>query len=202
MGEGCPSCIAPATCGIYELEGLVMRILEWIAMSMRPTTVTIVLGGTLLTTGTLAQNANAVTVSDPYRADENEPAPGLIVDAPDPESLAAGAVQIQYRAENEHFFSAFGTDDLNESQRISHLYITVDDLPLHWAGASDAGTIDIVGLLPGDHRVSFELVDTSHKISLGQSANLTFTVPNIAPHSHRIEDVNRLEIGMRVPSER
>ena len=154
-----------------------------IRMNAHPTTFTIVLSGPPLTTGTFAQSAKAVGGTDTYGAPENEPAPGLTVDAPVPEALAAGAVQIKYRAEDVQILSAFGTGDLNISQRVGHLHIAVDDLPVYWADANDNGSIEIVGLLPGEHTVLIELADNDHKISPGQSAHITFTAPSVSPHS-------------------
>ena len=62
--------------------------------------------------------------------------------------------------------------------------MTVDDLPWHWADASDHGTIDLVGLPPGDHKVLIELVDATHKIFPGQFKIVTFTVPDTTSHTH------------------
>ena len=59
-----------------------------------------------------------------------------------------------------------------------HLHITVDDLPWLWADASDLNTVDIAGLPPGEHKVKIELVDANHKVFLGQSKTVTFTVPD------------------------
>ena len=59
-----------------------------------------------------------------------------------------------------------------------HLHITVDDLPRLWADASDLNTVDIAGLPPGEHKVKIELVDANHKVFLGQSKTVTFTVPD------------------------
>ena len=95
-----------------------------------------------------AQSAREMRGLSPYNAVESEPAPRLIVDPPLAEPLARGAVQIQYRTENVHILPVFGPGALSASPRLGHLHITVDDLPWHWADASDSNTVDIVGLPP------------------------------------------------------
>ena len=138
----------------------------------------------VLATGAFAQSAKAVRGADPYVPIDNEPAPKLIVDPPVPGALAMGAVHLQYRAENVHIVPVFGAGALNASPRVGHLHITVDDLPWHWADASDNGTIDIVGMRPGQHKVLIELVNANHKVFPGQSRTVTFTVPNGASRPH------------------
>jgi hypothetical protein len=143
--------------------------------------------GTLLATsavalGAFAQSTDAQSARDirgatPYLAIENEPAPKLIVDPPLPGQLARGIVQIQYRVENVHIAPVFGAGALSASPRLGHLHITVDDLPWHWADASDSNTVDLVGLPPGPHKVLIELVDANHHVFPGQAVTVTFTVP-------------------------
>jgi len=138
----------------------------------------------LLTMSAFAQSAKEVRGTSPFVAIENEPPPKLVVDPPLPDQLAQGVVQIQYRVENVHIVPVFGVSALKVTPRIGHLHITVDALPWHWADASDDNTIDIVGLAPGPHKVLVELVDAAHHVFAGQSATLTFTVPDAMPHTH------------------
>ena len=133
--------------------------------------------GTVLATSVFAQSAREVRGPTPYVAIENEPAPKLIVDPPIPDQLTRGLIQIQYRAENVRILPVFGAGALNVSPRVGHLHITVDDLPWHWADASDSNTVDLVGLPPGQHKVLIELVDAAHHVFPGQAASVTFTVP-------------------------
>src|SRR5512144_2482380 len=136
-----------------------------------------VAGGAVLATGAFAQTAREVRGVSPYLAIENEPAPKLVVDPPLPGPLAQGVVQIQYRAENVRIVPVFGAGALSVSPRVGHLHITVDDLPWHWADASDNNTIDIAGLPSGQHKVLIELVDPTHHVFTGQTKTMTFTVP-------------------------
>jgi hypothetical protein len=131
-----------------------------------------------------AQSAHDIRGASPYIAIQDEAAPRLIVDPPIPASLAQGFVQIQYRVENVHIVPVFGEGALTASPRIGHLHITVDDLPWHWADASDDNTVDIVGLPPGPHKVLIELVDARHRLFPGQSITVSFTVPVVSNHMH------------------
>ncbi|MBV8169194.1 MAG: hypothetical protein JO021_20545 [Alphaproteobacteria bacterium] len=128
--------------------------------------------------GAFAQSAREIRGPSPYNAVENEPAAKLVVDPPVPERLARGVVQIQYRAENVRILPVFGAPALDVSPRLGHLHVTVDDLPWHWADASDSNTIDVVGLPPGPHKMLVELVDANHRVFPGQAATVTFTVPS------------------------
>jgi hypothetical protein len=134
-----------------------------------------VAAGTVFATTVFAQSAREIRGPSPYIAIENEPAPRLIVDPPIPSQLAHGVAQIQYRVENVHIVPVFGAGGLNASPRIGHLHITVDDLPWHWADASDNNTIDVVGLPPGPHKVLIELVNSDHHPFTAQT--VTFVVP-------------------------
>ncbi len=73
----------------------------------------------------------------------------------------------------------FGPAGLGVSPRIGHLHITVDDLPWHWADASDSNTIDVVGLPPGPHKVLVELASANHQILTSQTVR--FIVPEKQP---------------------
>jgi hypothetical protein len=88
-----------------------------------------------------------------------------------------GLVQIQYRVENLRIVPVFGVGALGASPRIGHLHVTVDDLPWHWADASDTNTVDVVGMPPGPHKILIELVDTNHMVFPGQAKTVEFTVP-------------------------
>jgi hypothetical protein len=134
----------------------------------------------VLATSAFAQGAREVRGPSPYAAIENEPAAKLIVDPPLPDPLSRGAVQIQYRVENVRILPVFGAGAVNVSPRVGHLHITVDDLPWHWADASDTNTIDIVGLSPGQHKLLIELVNAAHQVFAGQGQTVTFTVPGPA----------------------
>src|SRR5437868_2177779 len=133
--------------------------------------------GTVLATSAFAQSARDVRGDSPYVAIENEPAPKLIVDPPLPDQLARGLIQIQYRAEIVRILPVYGSGALSVYPRVGHLHITVDDLPWHWADASDSNTVDLVGLPPGQHKVLIELVDAAHHVFPGQAKTVTITVP-------------------------
>jgi hypothetical protein len=139
--------------------------------------------GILLASVASAQSLRRVQVASPFVAIENEPAPKLVVDPPLPDQLAQGLVQIQYRVENVRIVPVFGIAALDVSPRIGHLHVTVDDLPWHWADASDDNTVDIVGLPPGPHKVLIELVDARHRpFSAETVKTVMFKVPKAASH--------------------
>ena len=140
-------------------------------------TLAAVAAGAVLATSAFAQSAREIRGPSPYVPVDNEPAPRLIVDAPLPGPLARGVVQIQYRVENVRIVPVFGAGALNVSPRVGHLHITVDDLPWHWADASDSNTVDIAPMPPGPHKVLIELVDAEHRVFAGQAVTVTFTVP-------------------------
>ena len=100
------------------------------------------------------------------------------MDPPLSDPLIRGVVQIQYRVENLRIVPVFGAGALTVSPRVGHLHITVDDLPWHWADASDSNTIDVVGLPPGRHKVLIELADPTHHVITAQT--VAFTVPGPA----------------------
>lgn len=138
------------------------------------------LGASCFVENVFAQSANDIRGPSPYVAIENEPAPKLIVDPPLPDQLARGIVQIQYRVENLHIVPVFGKGALTASPRVGHLHVTVDDLPWHWADASDSNTIDLVGMPAGEHKVLIELAGADHHIFAGQAVTVRFTVPGPA----------------------
>jgi hypothetical protein len=140
-----------------------------------------VVSATVLNVSTVAQSAHNVRGRTPVVG--NEPPAQLTVDPPNPQALAAGAVLIQYRAENVHIIPVFGPAALKVSPRVGHVHINVDDLPWHWADASNTSTIDIQDLPPGQHTVRIDLVDGNHQLFPGQSKTVTFTVPGITAQS-------------------
>jgi hypothetical protein len=145
---------------------------------MRIHTLAGVAAGTILATSAIAQSAREVRGPSPYNAIQNEPEARLLLDPPLPDQLDRGVFQVQYRVENVHIAPVFGEAALKVSPRIGHLHITVDDLPWHWADASDNNTIDVVGLPPGLHKVLIELVNANHQVLTGQT--VTFTIPDRA----------------------
>jgi hypothetical protein len=110
---------------------------------------------------------------------DNEAAPVLVVDAPLPEPLSHGKVFIQYRTEHLRVISVFGAGALQVSPRIGHLHITVDDAPWHFVDAS-GDTVIIVGLLPGPHKILFELADPTHRVITRET--VYFQIPRNAAH--------------------
>ena len=122
----------------------------------------------------VAQSARDIRGPSPLVAIENEPPPKLIVDPPLAEQLANGLVFIQYRTENLRVVPVFGKGALDVSPRIGHLHITVDDAPWHFVDASGE-TVIVVGLMPGPHKVLFELADPTHRVI--DSTTVSFDVP-------------------------
>jgi hypothetical protein len=147
-------------------------------------TLATIVAATVLTASAFAQSAQDVRGRTPFIPIGNEPPAQLIVDPPNPLALSVGVVLIQYRAENVHIVPVFGPAALNIFPRVGHLHINVDDVPWHWADASDTGTIDVGGLSPGQHKVCIDLVDGNHQLFPGQSKTVTFVVPATEPHSH------------------
>ena len=130
------------------------------------------------------RSAWEVRGNTPYLPVRNEPPPKLIVDEPLADGLAIGVVWIQYRTENCRILPVFGKEALNLSPRVGHLHVRVDDLPWVLAETSDNNTVDIGGMPPGEHKVTIELVDPTHRVYPGQSKALKFTVPKSAPPAH------------------
>jgi hypothetical protein len=155
-----------------------------IAMNTIAKTLATMVAATAITATAFAQSAQDVRGRTPFIPIGKEPPAQLIVDPPNPQALAVGVVLIQYRAENVHIVPVFGPAAVNVFPRVGHLHINVDDLPWHWADASDTGTIDIKDLPPGQHKVRIDLVDGNHQLFPGQSKTVTFTVPGTAPHSY------------------
>jgi hypothetical protein len=138
-------------------------------------------GGALLA-GAAVQTASAQPAVSVFLPVANEPPPKLIVEPPIPHRLAAGAVLIPYRTENFRILPIFGPGALDVSPRAGHLHVTVDDLPWHWADASDDQTVVVVGLPPGPHRILLELARPDHSVISGQT--VSFVVPAAPAHQH------------------
>ena len=158
-------------------------------MPLLAKTLTVAVATVLLVPAAFAQNAKEPSARQirgptPYIEIENEPAPKLIVDPPLPEALAKGVVQIQYRVENLRIVPVFGQGALSVSPRIGHLHITVDDLPWHWADASDSNTIDLVGLPPGPHKVLIELANPVHHVLTRETVRFVVPPRQTAAHAH------------------
>ena len=139
----------------------------------------------VLATGAKAQSVRDVICETPFETVDNEPPPKLFIDPPLAEPLSRGAIVLQYRVENFHIVPVVGAAAANVSPRIGHLHIAVDDLPWHWAEASDNNTIVIVGLPPGPHAILVDLADPQHRVLTGQIVK--FTVPAAKPHMHRLQ---------------
>ena len=103
---------------------------------------------------------------------QNELPARLIVDPPLPEQLAEGRVYIQYRTENLRIAPVFGEGALSVSPRVGHLHITVDDAPWHFVDAS-GGTLIVVGLEPGPHKILIELADPTHRVITSETVRFT-----------------------------
>jgi hypothetical protein len=106
----------------------------------------------------------------------SQPPARLIVDAPHPESLAAGRVVLRYRAENLRIMPVYGPAALDVSPRVGHVHVTVDDGPWRWVDASGEPLI-INKLAPGPHKILIELVGPTHQVIEGKTIN--FTVPQL-----------------------
>ena len=140
-----------------------------------------IVAATVLGAGAFAQTAQDLRGRTPFIPVGQEPPAQLVVDPPNPLALAHGVVLIQYRAENVHIVPVFGPAAVNIFPRVGHLHINIDNLPWHWADASDTGTIDVKDLPPGQHSIKVDLVDGNHQLFPGQSKTVTFTVPETAP---------------------
>ena len=138
-----------------------------------------IVSGALITAAAV-QTASAQPAVSAFLPVANEPPPKLIVEPPIPHRLAKGAVLIPYRTENFRILPVFGPGALDVSPRAGHLHVTVDDLPWHWADASDDQTVVVVGLPPGPHKILLELARPDHTVISGQT--VTFVVPATGAH--------------------
>jgi Family of unknown function (DUF6130) len=128
----------------------------------------------LCASASMGQTARDIRGADPVVPLTSEPPARIIADAPLADPLARGFVFIQYRSENLHIVPVFGPKALDDSPRIGHIHVTVDDAPWHWADASGEPLI-IVGLPVGPHKVLIELVNANHETL--DKAIVTFVVP-------------------------
>jgi hypothetical protein len=131
-----------------------------------------------------AESAKEVRDANPYAALQDEPAPKLFVDSPDPKALGIGILWIQYRVENVRIVPVFNETATNVSPRVGHIHVHIDDTGWWWADASGLNTIDVAGLKPGEHKVRIDLVNANHQTFPGQTKTVTFTVPESARNAH------------------
>lgn len=129
-----------------------------------------------------AQSASSTGAASSLLPVANEPAPKLTVEAPLPGPLARGAVLVPYRVENLHILPVLGEAASDVSPRVGHLHVTVDDLPWRWAEFDNVGTIVVVGLPSGPHKLLIELAGPEHHVYTGKT--VAFTVPETAAHMH------------------
>jgi hypothetical protein len=61
------------------------------------------------------------------------------------------------------------------SPRVGHLHVSLDDLPWHWGEFSNDGTIVVVGLPAGPHKLRTDLAGPAHKVFTGET--VAFVVP-------------------------
>lgn len=105
----------------------------------------------------------------------NEAAPKLTVAAPLAGPLARGAVLVPYRVENLRILPLLGEAANDVSPRVGHLHVTLDDLPWRWGEFSNDGTIVVVGLPAGAHKLRIDLAGPEHQIFTGET--VSFVVP-------------------------
>jgi hypothetical protein len=135
-----------------------------------------VLGLAAFTEGAaLISCAFAETIAPSLLPVTNEAAPRLTVDAPLPGPLARGAVLVPYHVENLRILPLLGEAANDVSPRVGHLHVTLDDLPWRWGEFSNDGTIVVVGLPAGAHKLRIDLAGPEHKIFTGET--IDFVVP-------------------------
>jgi hypothetical protein len=136
--------------------------------------VALLAAGPVLATSAFAQGPGA----SQFVPVENEPAPKVIVGAPEPGPLARGVAIIPYRVENFRILPVVGAEGLKLSPRVGHLHVTLNDLPWHWADFSGNQSIIVAPLPPGTHKLLIELADPTHRVIAAQT--VTFVVPGPA----------------------
>jgi hypothetical protein len=134
---------------------------------------TALLAAAAFTSGQTAREARGAAAIVPL---QSEPPAKIIVDPPLVEPLSHGQVVVQYRTENLHIVPVFGPAALAVSPRIGHVHVTVDDYKWVWADASGEA-LDVVGLLPGPHKILIQLETANHQL-LDQGV-VKFTVPDV-----------------------
>ena len=120
-----------------------------------------------------SQSVKVSVGATPWETVDKEPPPKLFIDPPLAEPLSRGAIVIQYRVENFHILPLVGAGAVGVSPRVGHLHIGVDGLPWHWADASNNNTIIVVGLPPGEHKISVDLADPQHRVITGKVVAVT-----------------------------
>ncbi len=120
-----------------------------------------------------------------------EPTAKIIIDPPLADSLAAGRVAIQYRAENVRIEQVFGRNALDVSPRIGHIHVTVDDLPWHWLDASGE-PLTITGLPKGRHKVLIELVNAAHQTLDYGVVSFYVPVRSLTPNDPKVDGFRKL----------
>jgi hypothetical protein len=112
---------------------------------------------------------------------ENELPPKILVDPPLAEPLARGVAVIQYCTENLHIVPIFGAKALQVTPRVGHLHVRVDEASWVWAEAS-GNPIILMGLAPGPHKVTIELVNANHQPL--DKAEVTFVISKKTADGH------------------
>ncbi|MEQ1762981.1 MAG: DUF6130 family protein [Pyrinomonadaceae bacterium] len=138
---------------------------------------------TLCTAAAVAQTTNTKCRPEVIPV-ETEPPPKLFVDAPLAAPLARGVAVIQYCSENLHIVPVFGAKALAVTPRVGHLHVRVDDASWVWAEAS-GNPIILMGLAPGPHKVTIELVNANHQPL--DKAEVTFNIPKAVSGEGRPE---------------
>jgi Family of unknown function (DUF6130) len=152
-------------------------------MTSRMNVMSLVAAAILAATSAIAVAQDYSMKANQFLPISNEPEAKLYLDQPLAEPLASrGTAIIPYRTENFRILPIFGSSANDVSPRVGHLHITVDDLPWHWADASDAGSIVVAGLPPGQHKVLIEIATPDHMVIFGQA--VSFTVPAVARAHH------------------
>jgi len=130
------------------------------------------------------QSASETPSYSPLVPEKNEPAPKLTLEQPIAEALARGALVVPYKVENIRILPILGPGAGDVSPRVGHLHVSIDDLPWHWADFSEnAQTIVVVGLPPGQHKLTVGLAAASnHHVFTEQT--VTFTIPDTVAHQH------------------
>jgi len=126
---------------------------------------------------------------------EGEPPSKILIEPPLAEPLASrGVVVIQYCTENLHIVPVFGAKALAVTPRVGHLHVRVDDSAWVWAEAS-GNPIILLGLAPGPHKVSLELVNANHQPL--DKAEVTFVIPKLSATGTSSEKAKSREAGFR-----
>jgi hypothetical protein len=146
--------------------------------------ISMTVAGALLSGAVSAQTGSDIGRPAAVIPIESEPPPRLVAYAPLPDPLARGVVIIQYRTENMRIIPVFGKNALDDSPRLGHLHVTVDDWPGTWAHTS-GDPIILMGLKPGAHKILIELADPNHMIVASETMAVTVPEPKAPkPQAH------------------